>query len=188
MSTRATLTISDIEDQFHIYRHHDGYPDTPHGVIHDVREAMHKAWPLPRFEAADFGAALVAQMKHNRGSVYLTKDAKRHLDSEYHYDITADKNDILLTVKKVAYSVDRLITQFEGTLEEAIDYYKPDQHFDGTLATKFEMLKLPIGSIEIIKEALSNAEWDINQHLGNTHDPDSQKVIGQIKMAKALLK
>lgn len=90
MSTRSTLTVRDQQDgqdAYSIYRHCDGYPDTEHGVFATLRQALTYAWPLPRFEARDFGAAIIAAWKQQGGTIYMTDGRDGHWDTEYHYEI-----------------------------------------------------------------------------------------------------
>ena len=127
MSTRATLSVFDPAgegDKFDIYRHHDGYPHGPHGVVQDVKRALSKAWPLPGFQAADFSAALVATMKNCPGSVYLTRQADLHMDRWYHYDITRAEKELHLVVHEYSERVGKVVPIFDGTLDEAIERFE----------------------------------------------------------------
>lgn len=109
MSTRSTLTVRDRKngnEAYSIYRHGDGYPDTEHGVLKTLRQALSYAWPLPRYEAMDFAAAIVAAWKKpaviniysaddkgyasQGGNIYFTTDREAHSDTEYHYEIYPD--------------------------------------------------------------------------------------------------
>jgi hypothetical protein len=109
MSTRSTLTVRDRKDgseAYSIYRHSDGYPDTPHGVLKTLRQALSYAWPLPRYEAMDFAAAIIAAWKKpattiiyrsgekgyivQGGNIYFTNGREAHGDTEYHYEIYPD--------------------------------------------------------------------------------------------------
>jgi hypothetical protein len=123
MSTRATLSVFDDHDKFDIYRHHDGYPHGPNGVIQDVKRAMGKAWPMPGFQAADFSAAMVATMKNCPGSLYLTRQAELHMDRWYHYDITRAEKELHLVVHEYSERVGKVLPIFEGTIDEAIDRF-----------------------------------------------------------------
>ncbi len=91
MSTRCVITVIEgegaTEERYSIYRHSDGYPESKHGVLADLELALPMAWPLPRFEACDFAAAIVATMKTGGGGIYLTTSAAAHGDIEYHYEI-----------------------------------------------------------------------------------------------------
>ncbi len=61
MSTRAIYTfIEEDGTAYHVYKHHDGYPS---GAAIAIRKALEYAWPLPQFEADEFGAAFVAANK-----------------------------------------------------------------------------------------------------------------------------
>lgn len=100
MSTRSTITVRDSKDSaegFSIYRHGDGYPDTPHGVFNTLKEALPYAWPWPRYEAMDFAAAIVAAWKQKGGgNIYFTKGRDAHGDTEYHYEIYQKERNIIV--------------------------------------------------------------------------------------------
>lgn len=86
MSTRATYEFKDEFDRCMVYIHGDGYPL---GAACHIANALPLAWELPRFEAFDFAAALVAGNKVRGGGVSLTRNNKNyHADTEYHYRIT----------------------------------------------------------------------------------------------------
>lgn len=84
MSTRATITVADERGSFDIYQHHGGYPDGQHGLVRQIAMARRMAWDLPRFEASDFAAAVIAALKDRGGSTYLTADAEAHCDRAFH--------------------------------------------------------------------------------------------------------
>lgn len=66
MSTRAIYTFDDGTDRYHVYKHHDGYPS---GAAKAIQSALDYAWPLPRFEADEFGASFCAGTKqHEKGT------------------------------------------------------------------------------------------------------------------------
>ncbi|MEL6220782.1 MAG: hypothetical protein AAFR79_20410, partial [Pseudomonadota bacterium] len=50
-----------------------------------IAMAQRLAWDLPRFEAADFAAAIIAVLKDRGGSTYLTEDTEAHGDRAYCY-------------------------------------------------------------------------------------------------------
>ena len=104
MSTRATISVADDNDSFDIYQHHDGYPDGPHGLVRQIAMARRLAWNLPRFEAADFAAAIIAVLKDRGGSTYLTRDADTHGDRDFHYRVTPLRENmttrVILTISK----------------------------------------------------------------------------------------
>ncbi len=105
MATRCTLTIRDrpgANQSYSVYRHNDGYPDTQHGVLETLKLVLSYAWPLPRFEADDFAAAIIAAWKRpayrpspttpdyiaQGGNIRITAGRDEHNDTEYHYEIT----------------------------------------------------------------------------------------------------
>lgn len=85
MSTRATITVSDGRDNFHIYKHWDGEPSA---VIPDIEKAVRYAWSFPRFEAWDFSTAIIRVMKKREGWIYLTCDANMHSNRSFHYKVS----------------------------------------------------------------------------------------------------
>lgn len=123
MATRATLSVFDGENKFDIYRHHDGYPNGPHGIIHDIHLAKRLAWEAPHFEAGDFAASLVATMKKSPGSVYLTRQADQHLDRSFHYDITYRNECIEIAIHSYSERIGKVIPSWNGSLEAAILRY-----------------------------------------------------------------
>ena len=95
MSTRAVITIRDERETFHIYRHSDGYPESEHGVLATLPQALPLAWHLPRFEARDFAAALVAAWKRpGGGGVYLTDHYDSHGDLEFRYEVISHNGQV----------------------------------------------------------------------------------------------
>ncbi len=94
MSTRAVYTFTGSQGDFHVYKHHDGYPYASGGVSEAggllwIKKAKALAWVLPEFESNEFAAAFVAANKTrpNCGDVYLTEDPLSHADAEYWYKI-----------------------------------------------------------------------------------------------------
>ena len=71
MSTRSNIIVEDKHQRIQLYRHSDGYPNGPHGVVHDLVEALEYAWESPRFEADDFAAAIVRAWKEEPGNIYI---------------------------------------------------------------------------------------------------------------------
>ena len=84
MSTRTVVTFKDADSTFHIYQNWDGYPS---GVAENLRSAIAYAWPLPRFEACEFGAAFVRGAKSEGGSIYLSKGPRYYCDLSYCYTV-----------------------------------------------------------------------------------------------------
>lgn len=89
MSTRAVFVFKDDRGTYAIYKHYDGYPSH---ALKIIAAAEKKAWPLPRFEADEFGAAFVAAAKHDMGGVRLLNYDKKETcfphDIEYIYRVT----------------------------------------------------------------------------------------------------
>lgn len=113
MATRATITVSDSYDTFHIYHHLDSNPAY---MVSKIREAQEIAWSLPRFEADDFGAAIICATKTSAGGVYLADSAESHWDVDYHYHITqAEDKAIRLRIFSQANEV-----LYDGTLDAAV--------------------------------------------------------------------
>jgi hypothetical protein len=91
MSTKCNIIIRDNRLAIQLYRHSDGYPGGKYGVVNDLRKVARFAWPLPRFEADDYAAAIVRAMKKpGGGSVYIDGEAgggmsNIHGDCQYVY-------------------------------------------------------------------------------------------------------
>jgi len=119
MSTSATITITDNHETFHIYRHCDGNPSS---VITDLIKAKTFAWPLPRFEASDFAAAIVAAMKQEGGGqIYLSQEAALY-EVDYHYIITLSDQKYHLSVIDIdRYESHSMI--FDGTFDAAMNKF-----------------------------------------------------------------
>lgn len=124
MSTRSTISVIDDRDTFHIYRHHDGYPDGEHGVVHDIQRATDFAWETSGFQAADFSAAVVRAMKNGGGSVYLTADADLHGDRDFHYDIRHADREIQLAIWDFTRRAKEASRIFDGSLQDALTEFE----------------------------------------------------------------
>jgi len=103
MSTRACYTFTDSQGEFHVYKHHDGYPYA--GGVHNINSfgeayeggalvwinnAKKFAWDLPRFEADEFAASFVAANKQVEGGCRLinkTNPWEFSGDSQYWYKV-----------------------------------------------------------------------------------------------------
>lgn len=177
MSTRATITVADQHDSFDLYQHHDGYPDGPHGLVRHIAMARRLAWDLPRFEAGDFAAAIIAVLKDRGGSTYLTKDADAHSDRSFHYRIepiredTADR--VQLTISRPSWERGRGdVEVFAGSIQNAVAKFKavPDTTDQ---PREWQML----GEIE---GALYRAEEEIGQWVNGTPDPDTQATLDDL--------
>ncbi len=108
MSTRACYTFKDGTDEFHVYKHHDGYPT---GAAEHISNALKNAWPLPRFEADEFAAAFVATNKTHDGGVRLMHSGKIQevapSDIEYRYEIEVAGKDLQITAFETRYWGDK---------------------------------------------------------------------------------
>ena len=64
MGTRGAFTFIDADKQtFHVYKHHDCYPEGPWGGPAVLLAATRYAWQFPRFEADEFAAAFITAAK-----------------------------------------------------------------------------------------------------------------------------
>lgn len=96
MSTRAVVTFENAEgtEKYHVYTHHDGYAE---GTADKFPFALNFAWPLPRYEPADFAAAFVSGNKPLKGgSIYLTTGKDAHSDIDFWYRVTQAPNGQLI--------------------------------------------------------------------------------------------
>jgi len=92
MSTRANIIVDDGVSRIQLYHHHDGYPGGEYGVLANLPVVLKFAWPLPRFEAKDFAAAIVRAWKPTRGGgIYIDGSCvlweKIAGDAEWVYEI-----------------------------------------------------------------------------------------------------
>lgn len=180
MSTRATITVADDRESFDLYQHHDGYPEGPHGLVRHIAMARRLAWDLPRFEAADFSAAVIAVLKDRGGSTYLTKDAEAHTDRSYHYRIESIRENyvtrVMLTISRPAW--DRAqgdIEMFHGEIPEAVDKFQAIGE-TAKQPREYQILMTAEGS-------LWRAHEEISALCGERPDPDTQQVYGDIEDA-----
>jgi len=112
MSTRAVITFIDERDTFHVYKHHDGYPLSEHGVIAAIQKAMPLAWTLPRFEASEFACAFIAANKTRGGGLYLTGNWNQHGDLDYRYEVRRDSAELYVRVFDMAISSSTPISEY----------------------------------------------------------------------------
>lgn len=174
MSTRATITVADDNDSFDIYQHHDGYPDGPHGLVRHIAMARRLAWNLPRFEAADFAAAIIAVLKDRGGSTYLTKDADAHGDRDFHYRIEPLRENyatrMMLTIFRPSHESGRGDVEiFAGDIQEAVSKSGAVAEISGQ-PREWQML----GDLE---GALFRAEEQIGALCRHRPDEDTEKVL-----------
>jgi hypothetical protein len=180
MSTRATITVADQHDSFDLYQHHDGYPDGPHGLVRHIAMARRLAWDLPRFEAADFAAAIIAVLKDRGGSTYLTKNADAHNDRSFHYRVEPVREDsttsVQLTISGPNFERGKNeVEVFVGSIQEAVAKFNAI-----TDTTNQPREWRMLGEIE---SALYRAEEEIHQWVEGTLDPDTQATLDDLDNA-----
>jgi hypothetical protein len=84
MSTRAIYTFKGFGDTYHVFKHHDGYPE---GAADAIKNALLYAWEMPRYEPDEFAAAFIAGNKPFRGGVRVAKSRTQYSDVEFGYTI-----------------------------------------------------------------------------------------------------
>jgi hypothetical protein len=184
MATRATITVTDEHDSFDIYQHYDGYPDGEHGVVRHIAMARQLAWSPPRFEAADFAAAIVAVFKNRGGSTYLTKDASAHTDRAFHYQIEQIRDDVStrvqLTITRPSWrSEDADIEMFKGSIQDAV------QKFNATPDTTDQPREWQ--TLDEVDATLNRATEEICQWFKGTPNEDTQNTLDDIEDANCNL-
>ncbi len=177
MSTRATITVADEHDSFDLYQHHDGYPDGPFGLVRHLAMARRLAWDLPRFEAGDFAAAVIAVLKDRGCSTYLTRDADAHADRAYHYRIEPSRENyltrVMLTISRA--SSERAqgdVEIFAGEIQAAVAKFNAVADTSDQ-PREWQML----GEIEA---SLYRAEEEVGMLCGHKPDEDTEKVLEDI--------
>lgn len=180
MSTRATITVADDRDRFDLYQHHDGYPDGPHGLVRHLALARRYAWDLPRFEAADFSAAIIAVLKDRGGSTYLTEDAEAHTDRSFHYRIEPLRENyvtrVLLTISRPSWDRSQPdVEMFRGDLQSAVP------KFDAIGETAKQPREYQ--TLMTVEGSLWRAHEEISALCGERPDPDTEKVFEEIEDA-----
>ena len=121
MGTRAVYTFKDQDSSYSVYKHYDGYPEGEGGgpgAYGFIRAAKEFAWDLPRFDASEFAAAFIAANKNKAGGdVYMTEGVGSHGDLSFAYEITRDKDKLLVkTFEATGFSVggDQQFIEREG--------------------------------------------------------------------------
>lgn len=84
MSTRAVYTFKGFGEEYHVYKHYDGYPS---GAARWIGNALAFAWDPPRYEPDEFAAAFVAGNKTGGGDVRLMSSRRQACDVEFGYTI-----------------------------------------------------------------------------------------------------
>lgn len=131
MGTRAVYTFGTGEEEYHVYKHWDNYPE---GAAIFLENAKGNAWQAPRFEPDDFAAAFVAANKTGPGDVRLMPSGDigdvAPADIEYHYRVWPAPNGQLI-IK--AHQVDNwdgmkvLKVVFYGRLKEFIAKFQKEE-------------------------------------------------------------
>lgn len=125
MSTRALYKFKDVDREFVVYKHHDGYPS---GAVEFIEKATHFAWKLPRFEADEFGCAFIAANKEkNGGSIRLVPHGVTDMGQDYEYTIYCEGDGYNTGVLMIEFDArdkrdDKI--HFKGTLEEMKGWVK----------------------------------------------------------------
>lgn len=116
MSTRAVYTFMDNDDEYHVYKHFDGYPE---GAAQWIENALPYAWKT-RFEASEFACAFIAANKkeNTQGDVYLSCGPTNHGDLEYRYEITSHEKQIMVKAFKIDIATGNEKEIFYGTLKD----------------------------------------------------------------------
>ena len=98
MSTRCVYEITDGQSpSIFVYQHWDGYPE---GAVEAVKKALPFAWPLPRFEPDEFGAALIAANKTEAGNYRIIPTPKDIPgDIEFWYLVRMNSEQLELVVR-----------------------------------------------------------------------------------------
>jgi hypothetical protein len=123
MSTPAVVTVTDRAQTFHLYL--DACGD-PRNVAVNLVNALDYAWPLPRFEAAEWTGAFIAALKRPKrlsssgadqgGLVRLTSDWQPHQEIQFRYEVST--KDGALSVRAFRVSAGPTCEQlFDGALE-----------------------------------------------------------------------
>ncbi len=94
MSTQAVITFKDEHEEFHVFRHWDGYPSA---VIPDLDELFrsNNVWELPRFEASEASAGMIAAFKKQPGGYRITNAS---MGKDYGYLVEVRDGVVRVTV------------------------------------------------------------------------------------------
>jgi hypothetical protein len=118
MSTRATFEFKHKNYRAVVQLSSDGYPS---GASIAISKALLLAWKIPRFDAGEFAAALVAANKTGPGGAYIVKRWQDVPSAEFHYVITLKDDRLNVAASSIA-NVEpdrrRLARLFAGTFED----------------------------------------------------------------------
>ncbi|MGH1355277.1 MAG: hypothetical protein ACRBBS_09380 [Thalassovita sp.] len=149
-------------------------------MVRHIAMARRLAWTPPRFEAADFAAAVVAVLKDRGGSTYLTEYASAHADRECHYRIEPVHEDyrtrVLLTISRPSWDRKQGDVQvFQGEIPEAVS------KFDAIGETAKQPREYQI--LMTAEGSLWRAHKEISALCGDRPDPDTEQVFADIEQA-----
>ncbi|WP_323772154.1 hypothetical protein [Antarctobacter sp.] len=142
--------------------------------------ARRLAWDLPRFEAADFAAAVIAVLKDRGGSTYLTQDAEAHADRSFHYRIEPVRENyatrVMLTISRPSWDRSQPdVEVFHGELQSAVS------KFNAIGETAIQPREYQ--TLMTAEGALWRAHEEIRALCGERPDPDTEKVFEDIEDA-----
>ncbi len=152
MSTRSNIITEDNNNRIQLYRHHDGYPHGPEGVLATLERAVSYAWPLPRFEADDFAAALVSAWKNEGGGgIYIDGSPKDwesiHGGVEWVY--------LIKPQRKAKSKRDSIDSQKGGPIVHVYDWHK----FGFEKADPQKIKPKPILKVKLSEAKKAGLEW-----------------------------
>jgi len=138
MGTRSIWTFAEMSrtppQEMHVYKHWDGYPT---GAVAFIVAAFlsGKAWPLPRWEANEFGAAFIAANKEGDGDFRLATSRHEAADVEYGYTLSATLDGTLMmrAVHTHYWDEPEETLLFEGTLSDFLEKFAKDEESGGQM-------------------------------------------------------
>jgi hypothetical protein len=146
MSTRSNIIVDDGKKRIQIYRHWDGHPEN---VIDDLMIALEYAWPLPRFEADDFAAAIIRAWKNKEGgNIYIDGSPEKweliHGDVDYIYVVKPpiEKLPIVEVFDRIPSSTDDPVPLFVVEIDQ---YSKHENSMEKQ--QKFEVINVYPGAV-----------------------------------------
>lgn len=119
MATRAVYTFKDHNGAYHVFKSYDNYPSM---AKQHILNAVLSAYPLPRFEASEFGASFIYSNK-DQGDVNLSHHYTAHTNLDYRYEITFDGSNLIVSAFVVRNPGDENLL-FHGSFERFIQQAK----------------------------------------------------------------
>jgi hypothetical protein len=119
MGTRAIYTFAGLGEEYHVYKHYDGYPT---GAAEFLKAALTRAWTLPRYEPDEFAAAFIAANKTGEGDIRIAHSRYWAADVEYGYTVSPSKKGPTVRVVATNYRDEKKTEHliWEGDLLEFI--------------------------------------------------------------------